>query len=353
MYRCELFDMYARSFVSFFMLDKDVTITDDYLSPRKFDIDAPAGLECEVRNIITIKDGKTTVYNGYIDNIAREKDRTVLTVAPLVMLLNEQSIQNVSSTDWRTQLKNQIWWDFTQSTPSLYSIPFYRYGDTSTANWDGRQVPYGAVLKNDMECVLLRAKTFGKFLYFGMAVGSSWLGVPHYGFRKFTDTAKFDADFDNVIDKEIVESSQNGKNILIIWMPSQNDPTNYVHYDCVLLDDGTIETNGSHKSDVSEPRLVTKVLSEYTAMTSSELYAQAVQNLKPSADNLNIKLTYKKGDKIGRPEDRLIGYPSEIYSNGKTYKTYLTGKIYNRDTITLVFGMTRQGLTEQLNSEED
>ena len=352
MYRAELFNMYTRSFVSFFMLDKNVTITDDYLSPRKFDIDAPAGLECEVKNTITIKDGTVTIYTGYIDNIAREKERTVLTVAPLMMLLNEQSIQNVRSTDWANQIDWQIWYDFRQPTPSLYSIPFYRYGNTPYSNWEGRQVPYGAVLKNDMECILLARKTFGKFLQFGLSPTDGWLGVPHYGYRKFTGTAKFDADFDNVIDKEIVESSQNGKNILIIWMPSENDPTNYVHYDCVLLDDGTIETNGTHKSDVSEPRLVTKVLNEYTQMSSSELYAQAVQNLKPSADNLNIKLTYKKGDKIGRPEDRIIGYPSEIYSNGKTYKTFLTGKIYNRDTITLVFGMTRQGLTEQLNEEE-
>lgn len=352
MYRCEVFNMYTRSFVSFFMLDKGVTITDDYLSPRKFDIEAPADLECDVKNTIVIKDGTATIYSGYIDNIAREKTKTVLTVAPLMMLLNEQSIQNVSSTDWAWQIRRQIFWDFTQTTPSLYSVPFYMYSDTSTANWGGVTVPYGAELKNDMECIILRAKTYGKFLYFGMPTESSWLGVPHYGFRKFTGTAKFDADFDNVIDKEIVESSQNGKNILIIWMPSEDDPTNYVHYDCVMLDDGTIETTGTHKSDVSEPRLVTKVLSEYTTMTSSELYALAVQSLKPSADNLNIKLTFAKGDKIGRPEDRVIGFPSVIYANGKTYNTYMTGKIYNQDTITLVFGMTRQGLTEQLNEED-
>lgn len=352
MYRVEIFDSRATAFVSAFQLDKRTTIYYDYLNPRKFDIDGPADLTCEVRHTLRIADGTDYIFSGYIDNIDRGDTKTTLTVAPLVMLLNEMSIQNVGYTDWARQISLQLWYDFQQPTPSLYPLPLYRYSGSSYQyqSWDGVQRPYGAELKNDMECILLARRTYGKFLVWGIGSTQSSLGQAYYGFVKRTGWAIFDADFENVISKEITESSQNNKNMLIIWMPSQNDPNNYVHYTACLIN-GEIVVGDSRKYELTEWRMATKVLNEYTAMTTDEIKNMAVQYLKPAQDNLDIKLTYRRGDLIGRPEARNIGQPSRIYYQGKTYETYQTGVIYNKDTITLVFGMTRQGLTEQLNEE--
>ena len=352
MYRVEIFDMYERAFVSFFMLDKSVTIYEDYLSPRKFDITAPADQECEVKNTIRIADGKTTVYSGFIDNIKRDKTQTVITVAPLILLLNEQSVQNTTGTDFALQIDWQLYYDFRRTSPTLYPLPFWRWSNSPYSNWGGVTQPYGATLMNDKDCILLRRKTYGKFMTFGLATNRGWLGVPHYGFQKLSGYAIFEADTDNVIAKEIEETSQNGYNILMVWVPRQDAPGNYSWYTCLLLPDGTITTNGDRKDEITEPRITHKVMTEYRTFTSDELYNLAVQSLKPSTDSLTIKLTYKKDDKIGRPLDRPIGNRSKIYANGKLYETYQTGKITNRDTVTLIFGMTRTGLTEQLNEED-
>lgn len=353
MYRVEIYDMYQRSFVSFFMLDKDAVIYDDYLSPQTFNITAPADLVCEVRNTIKIAEDTTTVFSGYIDNIERTKTETTLTLAPLILLLNEQSIQNTHTTDFAGQINWQIYYDFRRPNPSLYTLPMYQYSNSPTTNWGGITVPYGAVLKNDMECILLARQTYGKFMYFGFANGSGWQGVPFFGFRTFTGQGIFEADLDNVIEKQVTESTDNGKNILIIWIPRENDPGNYNYYTCLLLDDGTIETTGDRKSEIAHPSLVEKVEREYRTYSTSELQALAIENLKPKTDNLEIKLTYRRKDPLARPEERRIGLPSRIFYNGKEVETFLTAKEYHRDTITLTFGMTRQGLVQKLNERED
>jgi len=85
--------------------------------------------------------------------------------------------------------------------------------------------------------------------------------------------------------------------------------------------------------------------------TSDDYWNFWRQNLKPAADNLDIKLTVKKNDTLIQPMTMEIGQPVTIKANGKDYPTHYTGRTLNRDTIVLHFGTVRQSLTAQLNQE--
>ena len=352
MYRVEIYDMFNETFVDAFMLDKSTELTTDYINPQVYDISAPPDITASYRNTVRIFEESATRATGYITNIRRLKSETVLTIAPIMMLLNTTSLQNTAYTAWASQIGNQIYWDFSSSNPSQYHIPWLTYSDMPASNWDNVQVPYGNELRNDMECVQLARQTRGKFMSFGLSNNMSHLGVPCVGYRKFTTTKVIEADLDNVIDKDINETRLGGKNILIVWTPN-DDFTGWVWYTALLIN-GTYYTNGSLKNTIDDPRVVTLVYEDENPIGSGKvsLLDLAKQNLKATEDTLEISLTFKRDDKIVSPVGRRLGEPTDIISGGKTYHTYLTGITYRRDTVTLMYGMVRQALTAQLNREE-
>lgn len=353
MYNIEIFDSYNRRFVDAFVANDDTVIKQDYINPVKFDVVGPAGLSCEIRNTVRIMKDNLNFFNGWISDIERTQTRTVLTLAPLILLFNEKSVQNVVFTDWARQIDRQIWYDFQQATPSLYAFPAVHWGNVNYDNWGGKVRPYGAELLNDMECMINAAKTYGLFMSFGLGQSAAWLGVCHYGFQKFTTERVIERDLDNIIEKEINETSANGYNIAMIWVKRSDDSDAYIHYD-VLLINGDIVIDGSRKSEIDEPRLTVKKFDDRRRFTSDELYQMGVQMLKPSADSYDITLTVPIDDKIiNNPMYWLFGQPTRIISGGKEYTTYFTGREVRKDTVKMKFGMTRQTLTSILNNERN
>ena len=354
MYRVEIFNMFTRSFVSSFVLDRSTTIVEDYISPRSFDVTAPADIRVDLKNTVYIEDAERSWgYRGsfYVSGIQRDKTKTVISLSPLILLFNEKSMQNIEYVDWAAQLNNQIWYDFRQPTPSLYSLPVTPYGASyPTSNWGGVNATYGAELLNDMDCFILAATTYGKFIRFDVNVSSGWLGVPCYGFLKFTNTITVEADLDNIIRKDINETKQGGYNIRMFWYPQSAGSTAYYHYDGVLVN-GVVQAATSRlKAQITDPRIISKV-SDNPSPTSDDYWSFWKQSLKPSADSFEISITVKDDDRLVRPSTLRIGQPATIKSGGKDYSTYLTGKEIHRDTITLKFGTVRQALTAQLNQE--
>ena len=111
MYRAELFNMFTHSFVSTFSFEETVEIKEDYMSPQVFDIPAPADIEVELKNTLMIKRDTESysVFRGFVKDIHRTDTETTITVAPMMMLLNEKSMQNTAHTAWRSQLYAQIY----------------------------------------------------------------------------------------------------------------------------------------------------------------------------------------------------------------------------------------------------
>ena len=354
MYRVELFDMYTKTFVSSFMMDRDTTIIEDYISPRSFDIEAPADIQANLRNTVRINSvGGEWSYSGsfFVSGIRREKHKTTLTLSPLILLLNLKSMQNTAYTDWASQIKQQLYWDFEQSTPSLYPIPFTHYSTSyPTTNWDGVLATYGAELLNDMDCVILAATTYGKFMKFDTNVNAGWEGIPCFGFLKFTNTVTIEADLENVIKKDIKETGKGGYNIRMYWYPQTAGSSAYYHHDGVLVN-GTVQAATAQlKAQIAEPRIIAG-RTENPTPPQDEYQGFWKQNLKPSADDYEISLTFKTPDYVARPTALAIGQPVTIKSNGKDYSTFLTGREFSRNTITLKFGTIRTSLTAQLNQE--
>ena len=355
MFKVELFDMYTNSFVSAFPLDRDATIIEDYISPRSFDITAPADIAADLRNTVYITSVEGRLgYTGsfFVSGIKRERTKTTLTISPLMLLLNEKSMQNTTYTDWARQIEQQIWYDFRQSTPSLYSVPWRPWtggGLTYTA-WDGVLATYGAELLNDMDCIILAATTYGKFMRFDTNIYSTYLGQPYYGFLKFTNTVTIEADLENILEKDIKETSRGSYNIAMYWYPQSAGSSSYYHQDGVLLN-GTVQAATARlKAQIAEPRIIAGVTDNPTpAQADYEGFWK--QNLKPSADSYEISLTVKVPDYIVRPDTMVIGQPVTIKSNGKNYSTFLTGREITRELVTLKFGTIRQSLTAQLNQE--
>ena len=349
MFKVEIFDMFNASFMDSFMLDDSAEFTQDYMSPKTFDIVAPRSINAEPRNTIKVnrEENNGTVFIGWIQSIEREKTRTVLTLAPPLMLLNEKSVQNTSSTDWATNIRNQLYWDFQQSVPSLYSLPLVYYSSYPPSNWGGVQVTYGAVLQSDMTCIIEAAKIYGKFMYFSIGVSGSYLGKIYFGFYKTGNPVTIEADLDNILEKRINETVDGGYNIAILWYPTGST---HNHTDAVLMNGEIIKDypDASHKNEIASPRLAEKLVNE--APDSSTAWQFFREMLKPSADNYEIELTVKRDDKI--VTGLRIGQPVNIINEGRTYSTFVTGVTYRSDTTTYKFGTVRQGLTSKLNEED-
>ena len=252
MYRVEVFDMYAKASKGVFFVDDSVQLEYDYISPKVFSLKAPKDFDADLRNTLEIYHDSSPmarVNTCYVKDVERTDDATILTVAPLIMLLNEKSVQNVQSNTWGLQLWWQIHYDFIQATPSLYSVPWHYWSALPYTNWAGVQKPYGATLLNDMDCIIEARKTVGKYMTFAIGTLSSNLGHPYFGFLTGGSTPKvIEADLDNIIDKKISETTQGGYNIAMLWYPSAEGSTHYIHSDAVLAhqDDLPLIVQGDH-----------------------------------------------------------------------------------------------------------
>lgn len=353
MYRVEVFDMYNTASKGGFLVDDSTEITYDYMSPKVFNLNAPKDFDVELRNTLEIyhdSNGTSRVFTGYVKDLERTDHYTVLTVAPMIMLLNEKSVQNVRSTNWGLQIYWQIYYDFMQATPSLYSVPWMYWGSMPYANWNSPAVPYGASLLNDMDCIIEARRSRGKFMYFALGLASSNLGKPYFGFYRGGSAKTIEADLDNIIEKSIKETTQGGYNIRMLWCPRSEGSLNYLHYDAVLID-GEIISGGSRKNEIAEPRLASKVINTPNP-DSSTVWQFFREMLKPQADNYEIELTLALDDSLVEPRPMVVGKPCRIISNGKTYETYYTGFTRKGGLITLKFGTVRRTLTAILNEED-
>lgn len=355
MYRVEVFDMYQKASKGVFFVDDSVQLEYDYISPKVFSLKAPKDFDADLRNTLEIyhdSNPMARVNTCYVKDVERTDDATVLTVAPLIMLLNEKSVQNVQSNTWGLQLWWQIHYDFIQATPSLYSVPWHYWSALPYTNWAGVTKPYGATLLNDMDCIIEARKTVGKYMTFAIGTLSSNLGHPYFGFLTGGSTPKvIEADLDNIIEKKISETTQGGYNIAMLWYPSAEGSTHYIHSDAVLID-GVIYADGSRKSEIAEPRLASKVI-ETPNPDSDTVWQFFREMLKPTSDNYEIELTVALNDTLIEPASTPIGRKTKIISNGREYDTYYTGWVRQGDLITMKFGTIRQSLTAILNSEED
>lgn len=350
MFKVEIFDMYSSSFQDAFMVGSEVEFSFDYMAPKPITVRGPADLTAAPRNTVRVNrdDDNLFVYAGYIQTLERTPTATILTIAPLMMLLNEKSMQNTKGVDWGHQLWWQIYYDFQQTNRSLYPVPWILDTRYPYQNWDGVKQTYGAELLSDMECIIEAARTYGKFMRFAFGTGGSSLGRPYFGYYKYTNTKTIEADLDNIISKEINETTKGGYNIRILWFPISEGSTAYNHYDAVLIN-GQIIQDYTLKPTIADPRMVEKVVSTPNP-TATEVNQFFRQSLKPASDNFEISITIRRDDKIIGTVG--IGQPCSIISGGKTYNTYCTGYTYRVDTVTYKFGTVRQELTALLNSEE-
>lgn len=356
MYNVELFNMFTNSFVDHFLIGEETAFGLDYIAPKAIEVKAPADINIELKNTCRVLDmdrDNMLVYNGYVQAFQRDMNETSITLAPLMMLLNETSMQNVAdelnNQNWAYQIERQIYWDFMQSTPSLYRVPWVYASAYPIGNWgNNKKVGYGAELKSDMDCIIARAKTSGLYMRWGLYNSGTYLGRPSFGFWKKYSAFTIEADLDNVIDRKISETIKEGYNIAIVWYPIGSG--NYQHTDAVLIDGEIVKDypDASHKNDISDPRIIEKVIDHQpTADEANTLFASMLQ---AGSDNLDIELTFKLKDRLIDPYWSQ-GRPANIITSKKTYKTVCTGYSRKGELLTLRFGTVRQDLTQILNRE--
>lgn len=353
MYNVELFDMFNNTFVDHFLLNDDIEIGHDYISPRTIDVKAPADINIALKNTVRVRDidrGKT-IFVGFVQGFRKDINATEVTLAPIVMLLNEMSMQNVfddiNNQNWAYQIHNQIYNDFSRSTPTIYKIPWVYASSYPISNWSNeKKVGYGAELKNDMDCVISRAKAKGLYMRFGLYTSGANLGRPSYGFYKFTSSFTVEADLDNVIDRKITETIKEGYDTALLWTPRDN-LGNYNSWSACIIN-GRVEYGYNERMTIENPRLIQKVLD--AEVTAAEREKHFLSMLQVGSDNVEIELTFKQDDKLIAPYWS-EGKPATIITKHKTYNTYCTGYSRKGDLLTLKFGTVRQGLTDILNRE--
>lgn len=357
MYNVELFNMFTNEFVDHFLIGQEMAFGVDYISPKAIEVKAPSDINIELKNTCRVFDvdrDNMLIYQGYVQGFQRDMTETKVTLAPLMMLLNEVSMQNIADEtydqNWAYQIYRQIIWDFAQTTPSLYKVPWVYWSGQPISNWgNNKKVGYGAELKSDMDCIVSARKAKGLYMYFSLYTTGSNMGRPAFGFYPVRSVFTIEADLDNVLDRKINETIKEGYNIAIIWYPIGSG--NYQHTDAVLINGEIVKDypDASHKSEISDPRLVEKVIDHQpTAEERNTLFASMLQ---AGSDNVEIELTFKMKDRLIDPY-WTIGRPTNIITSKKTYRTYCTGYSRRGELLTLKFGTVRQDLTDILNRED-
>lgn len=353
MYNVELFNMFDNTFVDHFLIGDDIDFGVDYIAPRTIDVKAPANISIDLKNTVRVFDADRDilVYVGFVQSFSREVNRTDITLAPLMMLLNEVSMQNIAdeqnNQNWRYQIYAQIYWDFMQANPSLYRIPWVYWSGQPISNWGNEtRVGYGAELKNDMDCIISRAKAKGLYMRFALYTSGNYLGRPSFSFYPIRTKFTIEADLENVIERKITETTKEGYNVAIIWYPTDNAGS-YTNVSRAIIN-GVIVYGYSARLQVENPRLIEKVLDH--APDNDEQVKLFASMLQVGSDNVEIELTFKRGDRLVEPYWSL-GRPATIITSNKTYETYCTGYSRKGDLLTLKFGTVRQDLTDILNRE--
>ena len=337
----------AFAFIDFGVVS-EYELNNDYLTTESSEFTVAKVMTPEVGGYLILKEGASQIYAGIVESFTVEEGRTVITCAPLTVLLDYDVFLNYSV------LKSVT---IEQAIADTLTATYA--GSDSEQNLPGFSATYTAVnsdpeftseeINNLYDFCIDALKRYLVTVTFAVDVPNATITAT-VGHINTASQWKVKVSVADVIDYEISVDSQKDSLNKIKYF-DKADYTNTVTY--YLHTDGTIDTDSS--SNRITPVVYTEKTSEATTFDGVSFTFQqtalsdAKQSMGLSEYDNEIVLTVKEDSKLIEVGD--IGQIYIIYDeNGTQYKSILTGTRYTSDSPPeLVFGMIRTALTSKIN----
>lgn len=159
-----------------------------------------------------------------------------------------------------------------------------------------------------------------------------------------------EADLPNILSKEFTLTNSSKASINKLYIINEKDENERLVY--YLTNAGTIKLDAADSERVAPVLFDTVYASAESDGTFAEAaYEKALTELSTGYDNL-IELTVMKSDNLIKPDTWHIGDLARIIREGRQYESILTGKRYDEQTVTLMFGSIRLELTKKVKKEK-
>lgn len=351
MYRVEICDGYTAEFKDAFAT-APFDLVDDYLSPQPCTISVTRHVNAELYNTVAIRDYEkgTLLHRGFISDIESTDDGDTLTILSPVMWFNNIAYQEAGNYTWGESIRRQIFADYEAENCIIKKLPIEYRSASPWENWGDYPTAYGREIMKTTDAIIKAAKAQGLFMLFSFGTGKDNLGKIYYGFQKPFEPITLEIDLPFITNKSIQNTAKGAANIAILYVTTGG------YYQAIRVDGAiyykfemSIEDFYRQKNKIILPRVASQVIEPGTSI--DDIKQKLAQMLPAEDDGYTISITMSTVPQILNGLIT-IGRLFILKNGEKTYRAYLTAITRNADgSITLVFGMARQNLTQILNSK--
>lgn len=343
----------------------------DYLTPEasKFEIGRTDNVK--VQSLVVIEDNNA--YVAVVDSVSQGEGVTRVSIRPFLSIFDQSMLfdcnwqytssgATASSKSLENTIADMITQYWINASDTYQNMPLQIYTTSQTANWSfglvgDRADDDDATSSNNHQCIVefYDAILQNALVRYRVAVEAELdlankrikitIGVP-------TETQIIEANLPNVIVGEFtIGKMEQDTNKLEIWNTDNYTDKTYYY----LHTDGTYDTDGTTNRITPIKMEVISVGPERDSNnTVTKTFADAA---KEQADQKFGDIKWKNYIELEVVKEEMfnainmrIGQVVNIYYNGVTYATILTGKKLG-NTITLIFGTIRVDLTKKLQLE--
>lgn len=326
MYKIELFDT-ALGFAAAAPLRGDISLRQDYLTLEPTELTC-AALPAEQGQLARVTNGAQVVLEGVVADVQPGAGMTTLSVRPLQALFDRPVWCPADGiADCAAWLEETLRAYFVSPEDTLQALPI-RLSRTASGGYLSTDGASSTALADVLSAALL---TYRIAVDCRLDLTARVLQVD---IRTVTQQLTLEADRPNILQREITLGDAGGQaNKAFVRDPQTGAQT--VWY---LHPDGSVT-----QTDADRITPVRWVLLEEA--NAAQAAAQALS--QQQADN-EITLLVRRDDRLIDPLHCELGAQVTVLSGGRAYRSILTGRELQPDTVRLLFGAVRVELTAQL-----
>lgn len=327
MYRIEFFSQQIE-FIGGSPLIGDVDIVQDHMTFEAFSVMIPKSVGQKKGDLCRITSTQH-IMDGIVSDVQPEAGAVTVSVRPLQALFDQDFFWTGAQADaasWMAQTLRALYID-NEDTAALLPLTITKSVTGGYVDFDGDTVNVldyiAELLLQQTIAVDCRMDTAGKSI--DVTILRRGTGVT------------IQADLENVLEREITIGDKYGAANAAVVADKDTGETIGMWF---LHPDGSI--------DKTDEDRITPVKYATLYATSDDAAEKAEQALRREESDIEIVLTYRKGDMIVQPLTLLQGTRASIYVGGTVYRAVLTGRELIGETVRLTFGAIRTELTKKL-----
>lgn len=314
----------------------------DYLSLASNKIQLPDVVEAQQGDYIRIM-GDDDMLFGIIDKVTESDTLYTITYKPFLSLfdanmhMDRTTLVGMSLEEWIRQILQEHYVDSSDEMQNLKDAEIITTSETMNAWLDVE-----SNIENLYELLKIALNRYGVAVFVDADAACSAISI-RIG-KSAVEERIIEADLPNILSKEFTTTNGSKSSINKLYIINEkNESERAVYY---LTPSGMVTRFPLER--IEPVRFDTVYVSAGEGENfENAAYEKAHTELTTGCDNL-IELTVFKNDRMVNPDSWNIGDSAKILKGGKEYRSVLTAKKFNGQTITLVFGSIRKELTKLL-----